>query len=73
MVFVHKWQVVSHQARGWSFASRLHSCFGNYKARLAEPIDRVSARDLPDCVHDILKMWIAKKNGHPSFAACVDG
>jgi sulfite reductase (ferredoxin) len=45
---------------------------GNGKARLAKPIDRVSARDLPEFVHDVLKLWIARKNDYPSFAAYVD-
>jgi sulfite reductase (ferredoxin) len=45
---------------------------GNGKARLALPIDRVSARDLPEFVHEVLKLWIARKNDYPSFAAYVD-
>jgi sulfite reductase (ferredoxin) len=45
---------------------------GNGRARLAKPIDRVSARDLPEFVQDVLKLWIAKKNDYPSFAAFVD-
>ncbi len=45
---------------------------GNGRACLAKPIDRVSARDLPDFVHDVLKLWIAKKKNYPSFAAFVD-
>jgi sulfite reductase (ferredoxin) len=46
---------------------------GNGKARLAKQIDRVRARDLPDFVHDVLKLWIVKRNDHRSFAAYVDG
>ena len=46
---------------------------GNGKARLAKPIDRVCARDLPEFVHDVLKVWIVKKSNHPSFATYVDG
>jgi len=46
---------------------------GNGKARLAKPIARVSARDLPEFVHDALKLWIAKKDEYASFAAYVDG
>ena len=46
---------------------------GNGKARLAKPIDRVRARDLPEFVHDVLKVWIVKKSNHPSFATYVDG
>jgi sulfite reductase (ferredoxin) len=46
---------------------------GKEKARLAKQIDRVSARDLPDFVHEVLKLWIAKKNSQPSFAAYVEG
>ena len=38
---------------------------GNGKARLAKPIDRVSARDLPEFVHDVLKLWIEKKKNIP--------
>ena len=45
---------------------------GNGRARLAKPIDRVSARDLPDYVHDVLQLWIAKKKNYPSFAEFVD-
>jgi len=45
---------------------------GNGNARLAKPIDRVSARDLPEFVHDVLKLWIDKKNEYSSFAAYVD-
>jgi sulfite reductase (ferredoxin) len=45
---------------------------GNGNARLAKPIDRVSARDLPEFVHDVLKLWIARKNEYPSFSAYVD-
>jgi len=46
---------------------------GAGEARLAGQIDRVSARDLPEFVHEVLKLWILKKNDHPSFAAYVDG
>jgi sulfite reductase (ferredoxin) len=46
---------------------------GAGKARLARQIDRVSARDLPEFVHEVLKLWIVKKNHHASFAAYVDG
>jgi sulfite reductase (ferredoxin) len=45
---------------------------GEGKARLARPIDRVSARDLPEFVHEILKLWIAKKSEYFSFAQYVD-
>jgi sulfite reductase (ferredoxin) len=45
---------------------------GDGKARLARPVDRVSARDLPEFVHDVLKLWIAKKKEYSSFAAYVD-
>jgi sulfite reductase (ferredoxin) len=46
---------------------------GEGKARLARQIDRVSARDLPRFVHEVLKLWLVKKDGYPSFAAYVDG
>ena len=46
---------------------------GAGKARLAKQIDRVSARDLPEFVHEVLKLWIVKKNDHATFAAYVDG
>jgi sulfite reductase (ferredoxin) len=45
---------------------------GNGNARLAKQIDRISARDLPEFVHDVLQLWIDKKNGYSSFAAYVD-
>jgi sulfite reductase (ferredoxin) len=46
---------------------------GEGKARLARQIDRVSARDLPEFVHEVLKLWLVKKDGFSSFAAYVDG
>ncbi len=46
---------------------------GEGKARLARQIDRVSARDLPEFVHEVLQLWLAKKDGYSSFAAYVDG
>lgn len=46
---------------------------GEGKARLARQIDRVSARDLPQFVHEILKLWLEKKDIYSSFAAYVDG
>jgi sulfite reductase (ferredoxin) len=46
---------------------------GAGKARLARQIDRVSARDLPEFVHEVLKLWIVRKNHYPSFAAYIDG
>jgi sulfite reductase (ferredoxin) len=46
---------------------------GEGKARLARQIDRVSARDLPEFVHEVLKLWLVRKNSHSSFAAYVDG
>ncbi len=46
---------------------------GEGKARLARQIDRVSARDLPEFVHEVLKLWIGKKDDYPSFATYVDG
>jgi sulfite reductase (ferredoxin) len=46
---------------------------GAGKARLARQIDRVRARDLPEFVHEVLKLWIVKKTHHTSFAAYVDG
>jgi len=46
---------------------------GEGKARLARQIDRVSARDLPEFVLEVLRVWIEKKNSFASFAAYVDG
>ena len=40
--------------------------------RLAQPIDRVSARDLPRFVEDVLKLWLEKKHAHESFADYID-
>ncbi len=45
---------------------------GDGQARLAKNIDRVSARDLPDFVHDVLKTWLEKKSSYSSFAKYVD-
>jgi sulfite reductase (ferredoxin) len=45
---------------------------GEGEARLAQPIDRVSARDLPRFVEDLLKLWIEKKQLHASFADYID-
>jgi len=45
---------------------------GAGKARLAQPIDRVSARTLPEFVHEVLKLWLVRKDGYPSFADYVD-
>ncbi len=45
---------------------------GEGKARLARPIDRVSAKDLPEFVHEVLKLWIAKKSKYSAFAQYVD-
>lgn len=45
---------------------------GAGKARLARPIDRVSARDLPEFVREVLKTWTVKKDSYPSFAAYID-
>ena len=45
---------------------------GDGAARLARPIDRVSARDLPRFVEDVLKLWLEKKSGHASFADYID-
>ena len=46
---------------------------GEGKARLARQIDRVSARDLPEFVHEVLKLWLVRKENYPSFAAYMDG
>jgi sulfite reductase (ferredoxin) len=46
---------------------------GEGKARLARQIDRVSARDLPEFVHEVLQLWLVKKDSYSSFAAYVDG
>jgi len=46
---------------------------GAGKGRLARQIDRVSARDLPVFVEEVLKLWLAKKDRFSSFAAYVDG
>jgi sulfite reductase (ferredoxin) len=45
---------------------------GDGEARLAQPIDRVSARDLPRFVEDVLKLWIEKKPLHANFADYID-
>jgi sulfite reductase (ferredoxin) len=45
---------------------------GDGKARLARPIDQVSARDLPVFVREVLNLWLARKDSYSSFAAYVD-
>jgi sulfite reductase (ferredoxin) len=45
---------------------------GAGKARLARPIDRVSARDLPEFVREVLKTWTVKRDSYPSFAVYID-
>ena len=45
---------------------------GDGEARLARTIDRVSARDLPRFVEDVLKLWLEKKSGYASFADYID-
>ena len=45
---------------------------GDGEARLARTIYRVSARDLPRFVEDVLKLWLEKKSGHASFADYID-
>jgi sulfite reductase (ferredoxin) len=46
---------------------------GEGKAQLARQIDRVSARDLPEFVYEVLKLWLLTKDSYSSFAAYVDG
>ena len=46
---------------------------GEGKGRLARQIDRVSAHDLPEFVHEVLKRWLVRKDSYQSFAAYVDG
>jgi sulfite reductase (ferredoxin) len=45
---------------------------GDGEARLARTIDRVSARDLPRFVEDVLTLWLEKKHAHASFADYID-
>lgn len=45
---------------------------GGGEARLARNLGRVSARDLPRFVYDVLQVWIQKKSRFHSFAAYVD-
>jgi sulfite reductase (ferredoxin) len=45
---------------------------GDGKARLAAIIDRVSARDLPDFIVDLLRIYLEKKSRFASFDAYVD-
>jgi sulfite reductase (ferredoxin) len=42
------------------------------EARLAKDIDRVSSRDLPDFVVDLLRVYIEKKSRFASFHAYID-
>ncbi|MFB3917407.1 MAG: sulfurtransferase TusA family protein [Terriglobales bacterium] len=45
---------------------------GGGEARLARTLDRVSARDLPDFVCDVLRTYLPKKHRFATFAAYVD-
>ena len=45
---------------------------GGGEARLAHHLDRVSARDLPAFVVDVLGVWIEKKSRFSSFGAYID-
>ncbi|MGA3086985.1 MAG: hypothetical protein ABSD75_00140 [Terriglobales bacterium] len=45
---------------------------GSDESRLARSLGRVSARDLPAFVHDVLRIWIQKRARFNSFAAYVD-
>jgi hypothetical protein len=40
---------------------------GDGRARLATHIDRISSRDLPDFVVDLLKVYLEKKARYGSF------
>lgn len=42
------------------------------KARLAQPIDQINARDLPHFVAEVLEHWIEAKSHFASFADYVD-
>jgi hypothetical protein len=58
---------------GFKVAQLRVQCDAHHKARLARQIDRVNARDLPEFVHEVLKLWLVKKDSYTSFSACVDG
>jgi sulfite reductase (ferredoxin) len=45
---------------------------GNAQPRLALNIERVSSRNLPEFVADVLKLWIEKKPRFSSFAEYID-
>jgi sulfite reductase (ferredoxin) len=45
---------------------------GEGEARLAQPIDRVNARDLPRFIEDVLKRWLDNKHLHATFADYID-
>jgi sulfite reductase (ferredoxin) len=46
---------------------------GDGRARLAKHIDRISSRDLPDFVVDLLKIYIEKKSHFASFDQYIAG
>jgi sulfite reductase beta subunit-like hemoprotein/TusA-related sulfurtransferase len=46
---------------------------GDGKARLAKHIDRISSRDLPDFVVDLLKIYLEKKSRFASFDEYIAG
>ncbi|MFB3812503.1 MAG: sulfurtransferase TusA family protein [Terriglobales bacterium] len=46
---------------------------GDGAARLAHNLDRISARDLPSFIADVLRTWVEKKSRFASFAEYIDG
>jgi sulfite reductase (ferredoxin) len=46
--------------------------FHDGQARLAQPIERIAARDVPAFVQDVLTVWMANMDRYGSFADYVD-
>ncbi len=45
---------------------------GNNQSRLAEPIDEISARDMPEFIRSLLNIYISQQHKYESFTAYID-
>ncbi len=45
---------------------------GNSKTRLAEPVDGISARDIPEFIRCLLNIYISQQHKYESFSAYID-
>ena len=45
---------------------------GNNESRLAEPVDEINARDLPEFITSLLKIYSSQQHKYKSFAEYLD-